>query len=121
MGENYHYKESISWAKFKRVLRTPSNLCCIGQGLPGSLPWGVILTFFNDYLVQEQHRDVGIAASVRPLPAQRCCYLISACPWQILHQDAWLSWSDRIGRNPGAWGVQGRMLEVCRLEIYGLP
>lgn len=67
LGESYVYKEKITWRKIGRVLSTPSNLCCIGQGLPGSLPWGVILTFFNDYLVQEQHRDIGIAASVSPM------------------------------------------------------
>lgn len=102
LGESYVYKEKITWRKMWRVISTPSNLCCIGQGLPGSLPWGVILTFFNvkfphnpcfkyccwcrccfhrcvpcqlltpllivqDYLVQEQHRDIGIAASVSRL------------------------------------------------------
>ena len=64
VGEGYVYREEISLRKVLRVVQTPSNLCCIGQGLPGSLPWGVVLTYFNDYLVQEQRLNESIAASV---------------------------------------------------------
>lgn len=65
VGEGYEYKESINMRKVGRVLRTRSNLCCIGQGLPGSLPWGVILTYLNDFFVQEQRLSMELAYSVR--------------------------------------------------------
>ncbi|KAG2490341.1 hypothetical protein HYH03_011288 [Edaphochlamys debaryana] len=51
-GEAYH--ASISWAKVGRLLRCPSNALVIAQGLPGSLPWGMVLTYFNDFLHQQK-------------------------------------------------------------------
>ena len=35
------YSEKVSWAKVKRLLRSPSNWIIILQGIPGSLPWGM--------------------------------------------------------------------------------
>ena len=77
------YTESINWTKIKRVFTTRSNLCCIGQGLPGSLPWGVILTYLNDYLVQEQRLNESIAATVRPHAASSLLPSLPAC--DVMH------------------------------------
>ena len=48
-----------------RLLKTPSAMCCVLQGVAGSLPWGVLLTFINDYLSQQQHLSVAHATLVR--------------------------------------------------------
>lgn len=42
----------MGWSKVRQLLRSPSNLLIICQGLPGCLPWGMLLTFMNDYLAQ---------------------------------------------------------------------
>ena len=48
-----------------RLLKTPSAMCCVLQGVAGSLPWGVLLTFINDYLSQQQRLSVAQATLVR--------------------------------------------------------
>ena len=101
------YREAINLRKVLRVVRTPSNLCCIGQGLPGSLPWGVILTYLNDYLAQEQQLNINVAASVRwpPPPVVWCridggwsllrppgmlhALLTAAVVWRAGHNGRW--------------------------------
>lgn len=62
--EGFVYREKMNKEKVLRLLSTPSNLCVILQGLPGSLPWGVLLTFLNDYLYKAQHLSIGIATTV---------------------------------------------------------
>ncbi|KAK9832459.1 hypothetical protein WJX74_010797 [Apatococcus lobatus] len=49
-AKEFSYDERFTWAKLKLLLRTPVNWACITQGLFGSLPWGVLLTYFNDFL-----------------------------------------------------------------------
>ena len=40
--------------------------CCAWlQGLPGCLPWGMFLTFFNDFLSQQKGLSVPVATMVR--------------------------------------------------------
>ena len=51
-----------------RLLKTPSAMCCVLQGVAGSLPWGVLLTFINDYLSQQQHLSVAHATLVCTFP-----------------------------------------------------
>ena len=51
--------------KVGRLLRTPTNLACIGQGIFGCIPWGMLLTFLNDYLAQEKGLSVQGATTVR--------------------------------------------------------
>ncbi len=65
--EGFVYREKMNKEKVLRLLSTPSNLCVILQGLPGSLPWGVLLTFLNDYLYKAQHLSIGIATTVSAL------------------------------------------------------
>ncbi|GLI68460.1 hypothetical protein VaNZ11_012882, partial [Volvox africanus] len=58
------YEGSISWPKVAVLLRCPSNVLVIGQGLPGSLPWGMVLTYFNDFLAQQKGFTVQAATVV---------------------------------------------------------
>ena len=62
--EGFVYDEKLDWGKLKRMVATPSNICVIMQGLPGSLPWGVLLTFLNDFLARDQHLSIGVATAV---------------------------------------------------------
>eukprot|EP00200_Dunaliella_tertiolecta_P009723 CAMPEP_0202386432 /NCGR_PEP_ID=MMETSP1127-20130417/66398_1 /ASSEMBLY_ACC=CAM_ASM_000462 /TAXON_ID=3047 /ORGANISM="Dunaliella tertiolecta, Strain CCMP1320" /LENGTH=241 /DNA_ID=CAMNT_0048986981 /DNA_START=220 /DNA_END=942 /DNA_ORIENTATION=+ len=34
------YQEVVGWSKVRQLLRSPSNILIIAQGLPGCLPWG---------------------------------------------------------------------------------
>lgn len=58
------YAERLTWRKAARVLCTPTNLCAIGQGLFGSIPWGMLLTFLNDFLAQDRGLSVQHATTV---------------------------------------------------------
>jgi len=48
-------------------LRNLGSRKFVPQGLPGSLPWGVLLTFLNDFLYKDQHLSLAIATLVSPL------------------------------------------------------
>lgn len=65
--QGQQYTETVSWSKVKSMLRVPSNLLCIAQGLPGSLPWGVVLTYLNDYLSQSKVRRSAVLRVVLPV------------------------------------------------------
>jgi hypothetical protein len=43
------------------------------QGLPGCLPWGMLLVFFNDFLAQQKGFSVPAATLVR------CAFLYHSC------------------------------------------
>lgn len=60
----FEYSERITWRKLGRLLRIPTNALVIAQGLPGCLPWGMLLTFLNDYLSQDRGLSVGAATAV---------------------------------------------------------
>jgi predicted MFS family arabinose efflux permease len=64
VSPHQQYSEHISWPKLKVLLGTPTNVLCILQGLPGCLPWGILLTFLNDFLAQEKGISVAKATSV---------------------------------------------------------
>eukprot|EP00884_Botryococcus_braunii_P001211 jgi/Botrbrau1/11090/Bobra.0219s0002.2 len=55
---NFQYEEAITWRKISALLRIPSNLCVTLQGLPGCLPWGVLLTFFIDFFHEEKGASI---------------------------------------------------------------
>ena len=61
----YQYSERISLRKAAGLARTRSNLAVVLQGLPGSLPWGVLITFLNDFLSQQKGLSVPQATLVR--------------------------------------------------------
>lgn len=46
--DGFEYSESITCEKLKLLVSSPSVIMLLLQGLPGSLPWGVVLAFFND-------------------------------------------------------------------------
>ena len=66
-ADNYVYNEKVTWAKVGIVARTWSNYFVVLQGLPGSLPWGVLLTFLNDYLSHDKGLTTEAATGVRLL------------------------------------------------------
>ena len=51
------YAAKIDLAKLKRQLRVPSNALILAQGLPGTIPWGMLNAYFVDYL----HAQKGLA------------------------------------------------------------
>ncbi|KAG1670543.1 hypothetical protein FOA52_015408 [Chlamydomonas sp. UWO 241] len=58
------YTEQITWRKAWEVCKVPSNILIFAQGLPGSIPWGMIMTFLNDYLQLEDGLSPAAATSV---------------------------------------------------------
>lgn len=63
-AEGSQYSETITWIKARNIFKVPSNWLIILQGLPGCLPWGVMLTYFNDFLSQEKGFTVQLATVV---------------------------------------------------------
>ena len=57
--EGFSYQEKISVRKLKLLASNFSTVFAVLQGLPGSLPWGVLLTFLNDFL--SQHKGMSVA------------------------------------------------------------
>ena len=43
---------AVGWERVKSTLRVPSNVLVCLQGVPGSLPWGMMMVFMNDFLAQ---------------------------------------------------------------------
>jgi len=39
----------------KQIFSIRTNLLCFLQGIPGCIPWGIIVAFLNDFLSQEHH------------------------------------------------------------------
>ncbi|GAX82743.1 hypothetical protein CEUSTIGMA_g10169.t1 [Chlamydomonas eustigma] len=63
-GEVLTYNERISWAKVKLLMRVPSNWLIVMQGLPGSLPWGMFMTFLNDFFQTRHGVSTGVATTI---------------------------------------------------------
>ena len=61
LGSADEYTEKIKWHKVRNIFRIRTNLLCFAQGIPGCVPWGVMNTFFADYLAQD--RGLGVAAA----------------------------------------------------------
>lgn len=53
----FAYAAKIDFAKLRRQLRVPSNALILAQGLPGTVPWGMLNAYFVDYL----HAQKGLA------------------------------------------------------------
>jgi len=56
------YQAELNWEKIIGIASIKTNVYAIGQGLPGCLPWGMLLTFLNDYLAQEKGLAVASAS-----------------------------------------------------------
>ena len=39
--------------------KSPTVLLCYAQGLPGCVPWGVLNSYFSDYLAQARVPPIG--------------------------------------------------------------
>lgn len=64
--EGFVYEEKIDVRKLGLLARSRSTLGAVLQGMPGSLPWGVLLTFLNDFLSQQKGLSIANATWVRP-------------------------------------------------------
>lgn len=53
----FAYAAKIDLAKLRRQLKVPSNALILAQGLPGTVPWGMLNAYFVDYL----HAQKGLA------------------------------------------------------------
>jgi len=62
--DEMQYGETIDWEKVKVLLKTPTVLLIIFQGLPGCIPWGVFWVFLNDYLSQDRGLKVHQATAL---------------------------------------------------------
>lgn len=58
------YSEKITWTKVRLLLKVPSNWLIFVQGLPGSLPWGMFISFFNDYIQIKNDFSPGLATLI---------------------------------------------------------
>ena len=58
------YHADLNWDKMMGLASIKTNVYAIGQGLPGCLPWGMLLTFLNDYLAQEKGLAISSATSL---------------------------------------------------------
>ena len=58
------YAERIEWAKVRHIFRIRTNLLAFAQGIPGCIPWGVMNTYFADYMAQDRGLGVGAATSL---------------------------------------------------------
>lgn len=63
-GEGFVYDEKITWTKLRHMLCIPTNVLAILQGLFGCLPWGMLLTFLNDFLSQNKGLSVPTATAI---------------------------------------------------------
>lgn len=58
------YSKGPSWEKFCEALRVPTNVLLLAQALPGTIPWGVIFVYLNDFLAQEKGLSVEKATAL---------------------------------------------------------
>jgi predicted MFS family arabinose efflux permease len=58
------YNETLTWEKLRVLMSTPSAILGYIQGVPGCLPWGMLYTFFNDYLHVQRGMTVPAATLV---------------------------------------------------------
>eukprot|EP00668_Euglena_longa_P000475 GGOE01000597.1.p1 GENE.GGOE01000597.1~~GGOE01000597.1.p1 ORF type:complete len:451 (-),score=102.22 GGOE01000597.1:196-1548(-) len=63
-GDSFVYGQSMTWAKARAVFSIPTNVFAFLQGLPGCVPWGVIVAYLNDYMAQDKGLSVQSATVV---------------------------------------------------------
>lgn len=63
-GHVSEYHADINVDKMKTLFTIRTNVYAIGQGLFGCLPWGMLLTFLNDYLAQEKGLSISSSTSL---------------------------------------------------------
>ncbi|CAL8462663.1 g2196 [Coccomyxa elongata] len=62
--EGFVYEEKTDVKKLALLAKSRSTLGAVMQGMPGSLPWGVLLTFLNDFLSQKKGLSIAAATWV---------------------------------------------------------
>ena len=63
-GDGWQYQQAVTCRKVCEIFTIPSNLFGFVQGIPGCVPWGVIIAYFNDFLAQEKGLSVQAATEV---------------------------------------------------------
>jgi MFS family permease len=63
-GDPFVYRQSMTWTKARAVFGIPTNVLGFLQGLPGCVPWGVIVAYLNDYMAQDKGLTVEAATLV---------------------------------------------------------
>jgi MFS family permease len=58
------YSEKLDLAKAIKVFHIPTNLLAFAQGIPGTVPWGAIFVYLNDYLAQDKGLGTEMATLV---------------------------------------------------------
>lgn len=61
---DFVYSERITKEQSVAVLKVRTNVYVFVQGLPGCLPWGVLLTYLTDFLAQNKGLTVEKATVV---------------------------------------------------------
>eukprot|EP00667_Euglena_gracilis_P009262 EG_transcript_9409 len=54
----FAYQQRVTAAKALAIFAVPSNVLGFLQGVPGCIPWGVVYTYFNDFLTQEKGMSI---------------------------------------------------------------
>lgn len=63
-GLGGEYQERIEWRKVRGIFTIRTNLLAFAQGVPGCIPWGVMNTFFADYMATDMGMGVASATSM---------------------------------------------------------
>jgi predicted MFS family arabinose efflux permease len=53
-GEGGRVARKLDWGAFVAMLHIKTNILLILQALPGTIPWGVLFAYLNDFLSQEK-------------------------------------------------------------------
>lgn len=58
------YTSKINWRTYRDLFKIKTNLLMFIQGIPGTVPWGVLFTYLNDYYAQEKGFSVETATLI---------------------------------------------------------
>jgi MFS family permease len=64
ISDNLEYKERINCAKLGQLFKTFSVMLILIQGIPGCVPWGMLMVFMNDYFSNEGGLTVQKATTI---------------------------------------------------------
>jgi MFS family permease len=112
------YEEKMDVTKLKLLLRNKTAVLAFVQGIPGSLPWGVLLVYFQDFLVQNIGPTIPGGITVQESSVVILCFGIGASVGTALGGVI----SDRTWRR-GPRGVplfMGFTAALATVPIYGL-
>jgi MFS family permease len=58
-GDTVEYSEKLTKEKFKAMWKNKTTLLLFAQGIPGSIPWGVMIAYFTDFLINNRAQSAG--------------------------------------------------------------